>query len=365
MPITADKQFNMHFSVVCEEFFGKNGAARFTSGGKRFTATKILSAGFLSTRQNVLGDGCTTSYTDFETELRFARSTTARNVGELTRGGTFKRDKKSTYSALYSVDIKHGLPVYHFLRTEEFNGKRLSGNAVLYLSYLIRFYTNPDREQKYFIGGEKRTAKTINVPQSTANGFINELLHAGVMHFLQLYKKTGKVKEGKGINSDYLTVYVVDDKILKRVKAIRKEINKAQADKEALKKIFATTSQEISERKQKPAKPKLRKPNLLDQWRETLASMQAKAEKRAETLAKLFKDDFVFNQLKRDYISLSGKYFKALQQSGGEDTAETQELERQLDCILTDVLNFLLSHNIQREELPDDWKPFVRDLLRT
>ena len=57
MPITADKQFNMHFSVVCEEFFGKNGAARFTSGGKRFTATKILSAGFLSTRQNVLGDG--------------------------------------------------------------------------------------------------------------------------------------------------------------------------------------------------------------------------------------------------------------------------------------------------------------------
>ena len=34
MPITADKQFNMHFSVVCEEFFGKNGAARFTSGGK-------------------------------------------------------------------------------------------------------------------------------------------------------------------------------------------------------------------------------------------------------------------------------------------------------------------------------------------
>ena len=45
MPITADKQFNMHFSVVCEEFFGKNGAARFTSGGKRFTATKILSAG--------------------------------------------------------------------------------------------------------------------------------------------------------------------------------------------------------------------------------------------------------------------------------------------------------------------------------
>lgn len=364
MPLITEKQLNNHFSVVPSEFFGKDGAARFTSGGKRFTATKILSAALLSTRQNVLGDGCKTSYTDFESELRLAHSTTARNVGELIRDGSFKRDKKSTYSAAYSFDVKHGLPVYHFLRTETFNGKRLSGNAVLYLCYLIRFYLNPEREQKYFIGGEKRAYKTINVPQSTAHGVVNELLYADCIHRFQLHN--GKLSEGKGINSDYLTVYTVDDKILKRVKEIRKAINKAQADKAALKKMFATTAQEISEREQNPAaKPERRKPSLLDQWQRTLASMQAKAEKRAETLAKLFKDDFTYNQLKRDYTTTHNKYFTAILQNGGEETAQMQELERQLDVILSDVLNFLLSHNIQREELPDDWKPFITHMLRS
>lgn len=98
MTATAEKQFNIHFSVVANEYFGKDSAARFTNGGKRFTATKILTAGILSTRQNVLGDGCTTSYADFQNELRLARSTTARNVAELTRDGAFSRYKKSKYS---------------------------------------------------------------------------------------------------------------------------------------------------------------------------------------------------------------------------------------------------------------------------
>lgn len=354
MTATADKQFNMHFSVVADEYFGKNGAAQFTNGGKRFTATKILCAALLSTRQNVLGNGCTTSYTDFTSELCLAHSTTARNVSELTHGGTFKRDKKSTYTAAYSVDNKHGVLVYHFLRTEKFNGKRLSSNAVLYLSVLIRFYLNPEREQKYFIGGEKRAAKTINTPQSTAHGFINELLRAGVMHRLQLYKKAGKVKEGKGINSDYLTVYVVDDKILKAVKAIRKQINKAQADKQALKKLFASAARAQSEREQKPAKPS-----------GTLAAFEEYKAISAGTLAKRFANDFVFNQLKRDYKSLLSKYFTLTQQSCGEETAEVQELEKQLDGNLSDILSFLHSHNIQRKELPDDWKAFIRDLIRS
>lgn len=354
MQATAEKQFNKHFSVVADEYFGKDGAARFTDCGKRFTATKILSAALLSTRQSVLGNGCTTSYTDFEREMCFARSTTARNVAELTQDGAFKRDKKSTYTAAYNIDIKHGVPVYHFLRTEKFNGKRLSSNAVLYVSFLIRFYLNPEREQKYFIGGEKRAAKTINVPQSTAHGLINELLHADCIQRFQMHN--GKLATGKGINSDYLTVYTVNDKILKAAKAIRKEINKQKADVAALKKLFATTD--------KPAEPPRRKPNLIDQWQSTLAAIEERKAISAETLAIMFENDVVFKQLKRDYISISSKYFNALRQFGGEDNAQTQELEKRLDSILNDILNFLLSHNIQRSELPDDWKPFIRQLIR-
>ena len=354
MTVTADKQFNKHFSVVASEYFGKDGAARFTNGGKRFTATKILTAALLSTRQNVLGNGCTTSYTDFENEMRFARSTIARNVAELTQGGAFKRGKKSTYTAAHNVDVKHGVPVYHFLRTEEFNGKRLSSNAVLYLSYLIRFYLNPEREQKYFIGGEKRAAKTINVPQSTAHGVINELLHTNCIQRFQMHN--GKLSAGKGINSDYLTVYIVNDKILKAAKAIRKEINKQKADVAALKKLFATTD--------KPAEPPRRKPNLIDQWQSTLAAIEECNAMSAATLAKRFENNVAFNQLKRDYLSTFNKYFNTLRQFGGEENAETQEIEERLDIILSDVLNLLLSHNIQRSELPDDWKPFIRELIR-
>ena len=363
MQATAEKQFNMHFSVVADEYLGKGSATRFTNGGKRFTATKILCAALLSTRQKVLGDGCTTSYTDFTSELCLARSTTARNVGELTRDGTFKRNKKSTYSAAYSIDEKHGVPVYHFLRTEKFNGKRLSGNAVLYVSFLIRFYLNPEREQKYFIGGEKRAAKTINAPQSTAHGFINELLRAGLIHRFQMCEKTGKVKEGKGINSDYLTVYVVDDKILKAVKAIRKQINKQAANQQALKKLFASEQQQ--EQRAKPVEQNRRKSNLLEQWQSTYDKIKEREALSAETIAKSFANNFAFNQLKSDYISTLNKYFNAIRQSGGEDTKETQELKKRLDVILSDILNLLLSHNIQRGELPDDWQTFIRDLIRS
>ena len=366
MTATAEKQFNIHFSVVANEYFGKDSAAWFTNGGKRFTATKILTAGILSTRQNVLGDGCTTSYADFQNELRLARSTTARNVAELTRDGAFSRYKKSKYTVAYSVDVKHGLPVYHFLRTEEFNGKRLSCNAVLYLSYLIQFYLNPERKQKYFVGGEKRAAKTINTPQSTAHGVINELLYAGVIRRLQWYKKIDKITEGKGINADYLTVYVVDNKILKAVKTIRKQINRQKADNAALKNLFsssATNKQEDRERK--PAEQNRRKNNLIDQWQGTLAAIEERKAMSAETLAKRFANDFAFNQLKRDFVDLKTKYFAAIQQSHGEDTDETQRLEKQIDGILSDVLNFLLSHNIQRKEIPNDWKPFIRELIRS
>ena len=60
----------------------------------------------------------------------------------------------------------------------------------------------------------------------------------------------------------------------------------------------------------------------------------------AGTLAKRFANDFVFNQLKRDYKSLLSKYFTLTQQSCGEETAEVQELEKQLDGNLSDILSF-------------------------
>ncbi|MDE7181506.1 MAG: hypothetical protein K2O41_00555 [Clostridia bacterium] len=348
----AAEKLNIKFSVISDELFGKSDT-RFLKNGKRFTATKILSAGFLCTRAAVLGSGCTTSYSDFEQEFGFARSTIARNVDELTSGGTVKRCGQSKYETGYTMDMKHGVPVYHFLFSETFNGEKLTDNGVLYLSILIRHYTNDNREQKYFIGGEKRAAKTLNVPQSTAFGIVRGLMKAGVIHRFVLHDNT--LSAGVGINNDYKTVYVVDDKILNKVKAIRKEQRKQKANAEAVKEIFGTPTATSSKRRG----------NLIEQWQSTLEHRQSNAEKYAETLARTFKSDFEFNRLKREYVKLNDNYWSAILRNGGRDTPETLEQERQLDGILSDILNYLLSHNVKRTYIPDDWKDFIIEILKS
>ncbi len=357
MVATATEKLNNHFSVVSEKLLGKNGAKHFTNGGKRFPASKILSAGLLATRAAVLGDGCTTSYADFKNELGYVPATTARNVAELTRGELFKRNGQSKYTTAFDFDVKHGLPIYHFLKTEEFNGKRLSGNAVLFASNLIRHYSNPDRKQKYFIGGEKRVATFLNVAESTAHGVINELLHADVM--LRFMMHDGKLTAGKGINADYPTVYIVNDKVMKRVADIHKQIHKQKAQTEALKKLFTAKPEPAARAELKDSR---RKRNLIEEWQSTFELLK-KAENSAETLATRFKDDSTFNQLKRDYITTNSKIIETTLRNHGQDTPELAELERQFDCILSDILNFLQSHNVQRKNLPNDLQAFIRDLI--
>lgn len=361
--VAVKKQLNNKFSVVLPEYFGKDNSSRFQSEGKRFTGSKILTAALLHTRETVLGNGCTTSYTDFENELGFSRATIARNVKELTFEGVFKREGQSKYSSAYSSDNKHGVPVYHFLRTETFNGKRLSSNAVLYLSILIRFYTNQERKQKYFVGGQMRVAKVLTTADSTAKGIVDELLYAGVVRRFQMHDN--KLSEGKGINGDYVTVYIVDDKILKRVKEIRKALNKKKSDAEALRKLFSEKTEpkrtvSDNSNKQSPYRCSIieRMPSA------ELTEMLAK-ENNAASIAKAFKNDFAFNQIKRNYINATEKYFMALKQSGGEDTSELIEIQDKLDSILSDVLNYLLSHNVQRTYIPEDWKTFIQEILRS
>lgn len=359
MSEATERQLNNRFSVVPPELFGKDGSARFQSSGKRLTSSTILTGALFSTRENVLGNGCKTSYTDITKELGYARATNARNVKKLTDSGIFNRFGQSKYTAVYSLDTKHGgLPVYHFLRTETFNDVRLSGNDVLAACNVIRHYLNDEREQKYFIGGESRVASFLNCVESTAHGVINRLLKSGIIQRFVLHD--GKLSEGKGINGDYQTVYIVNDKILKRVRDIRKAIRKQKSEQEALRKLFS----EKPEPKPAASSNKPRKRNLIDQWQSALALLQEKAENSAEAIAKRFATDFTFNQLKRDYINTKGKHIEAIIQSRGQETAAMSELEKKLDNILSDVLNYLQAHNVPRTYIPDDWQAFVREILK-
>ncbi len=359
MAEATEKQLNNRFSVLPPEFFGKDGSARFQkSDGKRLNSSTMLTGALLATRENVLGNGCKTSYTDINNELGYARATTARNVAQLTCSGIFSRFGQSQYTAVYSLDTNHGLQIYHFLCKETFNGVKLSDNDVILLCNVIRFYLRDEDErgQKYYIGGASRVSSFLNCAESTACEVVNRLLKAGVMQRFVLID--GKLLQGKGINESYQTVYVVNEDILKRVKKIRKEINKQKADIGALKKLFEIKP----EPKPAASSDKPRKRNLIDQWQSTLALLQEQA--RPQEIAKQFANDHAFNQLKRDYISTNGKYIEAVLQSSGQDTAATSELKNKLDTILSDVLNYLQAHNVPRTYIPDDWEPFVREILK-
>ena len=365
MSETTEKQLNNRFSVIPSEFFGKDKSTRFQSGGKRFPSSKILTAGLLHTRETVLGNGCTTSYTDFENELGYSRATIARDVKELTRE-LFNRNGQSKYSSAYSIENKHGLPVYHFLRLETFNGVRLCGNDVLFLSNVIRHYLNKERSQKYFIGGESRVASFLNCADSTACRVVDRLLKSGTMIRLQMHNN--KLSEGKGLNSTYQTVYIVDDRILKRVKEIRKAINKQKAETEALKKLFS----EKPEPKLPAASDNLRKQSthphrrsIIERWQSAMQAKEQSKEQSAASIAKALKDDITFNQIKREYINESTKYLEELRKNGGEDTAELIEMQNKLDSILSEILNYLLSHNVQRTYIPEDWKSFIQEIIRS
>ncbi len=350
-------QLNNRFSLMPEVFLGKDGGELFKKDGKRRTASALLCAGVLYTRADVLGDGCTTSYSDLETELHYARATIARDIAEDKCAGIINRYGQSKYTAGYSVDKKHSLLIYHFLRSETFNGIRLTGNDVMFVCNVIRHYLNDERKQKYFIGGEKRIASFLNVALSTAHGVAKRLLKSGVMHRFILIDD--KLSEGKGINLTYPSVYVIDNEILKRVKTIRKQINKQQADKEALKKLFSVKPEQTGD---KPRKGKPR--SLVEQWNETFKYMATMRENRVQELAKQFANNFVFNQLKREYKKLNASYFDEIKLNGGNVSIRAEELEAGIDSILSDVLNFLLSHNVPRTYIPEDWKKFIIEIIR-
>ncbi len=336
MAATAAIQLNNRFSVVPPEFYGKGCSMQFRSGARRCRSSKILAAALLSTREVVLGNSCTTSYADFTSELHYSRATIARDVTELTASGcAFKRTKQSKYATAFEFDTKHGLPVYHFLRTETFNGIRLTGNDVLFASNVIRHYLNVSREQKYFIGGEKRVSSFLGVATSTAHGVIYRTMKAGIIRRFVMHD--GKLDTGKGINKDYQTVYVIDDEILKRVKAIRKEISRQNAEKEAVKSLFTVKAE----------------PKRADEQQNRRAGVHydkyALPEYKFQKLEVAFSSDKIYQDIRQRYLQLKTVWFDKLKK---QDFDSADELEDELNDVADELKRYLQSRGASLEDIP-------------
>lgn len=336
MAETVARQLNNRFSVVPPEFYGKGCSVQFQSGGKRCRSSKVLTAALLSTREAVLGNDCTTSYTDFTSELKYSRATIARDIAELTASdGAFKRTRQSKYVAVFEFDTKRGLPVYHFLRAETFNGIRLTGNDVIFASNVIRHYLNESREQKYFIGGEKRVSSFLGVAISTAHGVIYRLMKAGIMRRFVMHD--GKLDTGKGINNDYQTVYVIDDEILKRVKAIRKEISRQNTEKEAVKLLFTVKAE----------------PKRADEQQNLSADVHydkyALPEYKFQKLEAAFSSDKIYQDIRQRYLQLKTVWFDKLKE---QDFDSADELEDELNNVADELKCYLQSRGAPPEDIP-------------
>ncbi len=338
---TTAKQLNNKFSIVPPELIGRSCSPLFQNCGK----SKVLTAALLNTRETVLGNGCTTSYTDFVSELGYSRSIIARNVVELTsEGGAFTRAGQSKYAAAIDFDTKHGLPVYHFLRVEMFNGLRLTGNDVLFVSNVIRHYLNDDREQKYFIGGETRVASFLGTVESTAHGVINRVLKAGILHRFVMHE--GKLEMGKGINSEYQTVYVVDDKILKRVKAIRKALSKAQADKEAVKTLFTVKPEQNTDKK-------LRR---CDDVHYNKYTLEISDEQKFHKLEVAFASDEKYLNIKQRFARLRTAWLDTFRTA----PARADELEAEMNDVADELRAYIQSRGAPPDDVPDDIGKYIK-----
>lgn len=322
MLTAATKKVNKRVSYVPRDLLGKpneNGTvgAFTTPLGSRFTATKILSLGFIYTESVMFGSLHTMPYSEFMSELHFSRDTVSRNLRELRESGIIERPRQSKYK--FEPDFAQGqsFPVYHFLLEEkiDFGGvvKRLSYNAVLYLCEIINFYLTPinkrkNNKQKYFIGGNRRASKTLNIVPGTAHGIIDDLLGTKAIFRHQLsYDSAGNeiISGGKGDSRKTLTVYVVNSNILRLCSAILKEMEDIKALKKLGKKIVRSKQDEEGEYNQRNF------PSNSIKNRSHYDKYNLAEQKFLELEIKFAYDD-KYQELKRQYAVLYDSWFEVL-----------------------------------------------------
>jgi hypothetical protein len=338
--ITAQRaeQLNNRYSAIPRAYLGKSQEG-FLSNNGRMTATKIMTLGMISTELSMYGSLNAIPYTAFMGELNISRGTTCRNLDELNKDGFIRKVRRSHYEVVPFAS-KSYIPVYHFLMEEQtmYGGRQkyLTKNAVLYLSELIAFYLNPKNKGNYFVGGQRRCAKVLNVADSTAWYVINELLQTRCIYRNSMYKDSAgnqMIDEGKGINAKCTTVYIVNGDILTRCA----KINQYNERPRALRKLF---NMERNQHKKTVAPVSSTKKTLIEGMTET--QMIAEIKQR-----------FAFNirfkgyvkQLKQEYTEWLG-----VKQNGSNEAEKISA--GKCTKIVGELKQFLISQGLPPETIP-------------
>lgn len=349
--------------VVPRAFYGKEknkaqGSESFrTASGGRLLASKILTLGYMHTeklKHGKLDDMC---YGRLEGELNFCKTTIAKNLRELRDDEKIlERTRKSHYKIVseYKTGKAGFVPVYSFLLEEPLDCggvvKKLSFNAVLALSEFIAFDLDPDNKYKHFIGGVHKTAELLNIPESTAQGVIDELKDVKAITTYSLTYDSGKnemLKPGKGKSSKDLTVFEVKDKLLSKCRAIQKKSLERKAE---VKKVKETLKQKHQD------KPTPQHKRYVDSL-----SSKERDELHCENIKAAFKDDEAFNFMIERYNKLSEKFINEISDAGAimNPSPSMQKIFAEQEGIVEELRGYLIKKGVSPGNIPEDLEEYI------
>ncbi|MGN0804059.1 MAG: hypothetical protein ACI4MS_01620 [Candidatus Coproplasma sp.] len=220
-------------------------------------ASRLLTLGLINHVQTVYNnDNAKILYKNFSDNLGFSKPTVCSALKSLINGGLIERTSQSHYNVSndLNVDVTQGtaqkyITIYSFLLTEVMDfgkktAKKLSPNAVLFLCNLVKHYSNKKRKQKYYVGGIRRVASFLNIPISTAQSVVKELHDVGAIFYK--HEENTKLLDGFGENGYTPTIYVVNDKLLKRCAEVQKDANKRRRANEEQKRAPKSQSEKTT-----------------------------------------------------------------------------------------------------------------------
>lgn len=352
------KKFNINVLNVSQAFFGKArdkkyGSENFvTKDGKRISSAEIFALSLFHTHEIMYGNVGLMPYSALTEALSYSRPTVCKSLKKLVGGKRIEKVGQSKYELVSRFSAKKTLTVYQFLLEEELElgglKRRLTKNEALYLSILISFYLNPDNKGKYFVGGVRRAASTLNVAESTISYVIDKLIKSKAIFRKSMTKDSAGnviISNGKGTSSREQTVYEVNDKLLSRCRAIEKE----RAALRAVKKLFGCGG---GKKSMEQAAPSDEKPGKRSE-RFMVAEPEV-SESFIRAFAELETDE-TFNNIRQRYSELNAAFIEALKAH-----KPTAELEADIEIEADRFREYLLRFGLSPGEIPENLGYYIK-----
>ena len=219
------------------------------NGKKRYSANSLATLGVINKIRSTFESFGRLPHALFERVLNRAHVTINHSLAKLRTDGIIIRGENGVNDYYINPEFefseKDYVTVYEFLlEANDFGGvvKKLNFNAVLLLCFMLREYyrivkektkegkskNNIKPEDAYFIAGKQRIASLLNIPESTANDAIWELMDTEAVFRKAFDVNKEKVCDGKGNSGAKQTVLILNSKVIRLCDKVRAKMDAAK-----------------------------------------------------------------------------------------------------------------------------------------